>query len=124
MKAGVGESWKGRDMRRVIEENWGMLGPKLRGKLRVWVGEADEYFLNNAVHRLDEALSRLQPPCDARFEYGAGQGHGWNPRSMASVWQEMQEVAERGARGQGGREAWFKARFLHPGACAHCKAGR
>jgi len=124
MTAGVGETWKARDLRRVIEENWRMLAPKLRGKLRVWVGEADEYFLNNAVHRMDEALARLQPPAEARFEYGAGKGHGWNPRPMTSMWREMQEVAERGAQGQGGRDAWFKARFLHTGACPHCKAGR
>src|SRR5262249_34130160 len=42
------EHWKQYDLRLVLEKNWKTLGPKLRGKLRIWVGEADEYFLNNA----------------------------------------------------------------------------
>ena len=45
------EHWKSYDLRRVLEANWAELGPKLRGKLHIWVGEADDYFLNNAVHR-------------------------------------------------------------------------
>ena len=40
----------------VLEKNWATLGPKLRGKLHIWVGEADDYFLNNAVHLLDDFL--------------------------------------------------------------------
>ena len=55
------EHWKAYDLRRVLEERWAELGPKLKGKLHIWIGEADDYFLNNAVHRLDEFLSR--PPC-------------------------------------------------------------
>ncbi len=50
------EHWKQYDLRLVLQTNWKTLGPKLRSKLRIWVGEADEYFLNNAVHRLDEFL--------------------------------------------------------------------
>ena len=36
------EHWKAYDLRRVLEENWPTLGPKLRGKLHIWVGEADD----------------------------------------------------------------------------------
>ena len=34
-------------------KNWADLGPKLRGKLHVYAGDGDDYFLNNAVRRLD-----------------------------------------------------------------------
>jgi hypothetical protein len=44
----------------VLEQNWTALGPKLQGKIHIWVGDADD-FLNNAVHQLDEFLSRAQP---------------------------------------------------------------
>ncbi|HEX8200116.1 MAG TPA: alpha/beta hydrolase-fold protein, partial [Isosphaeraceae bacterium] len=44
--------WARYDLRRVLQDGWATLGPKLRGKLHIWVGEADDYFLNNAVHRL------------------------------------------------------------------------
>ena len=121
---GTGNAWARWDLRRVIEENWATLAPKLRGKIRVWVGESDEYFLNHAVHRLAESMGRLVPPAEARFEFGPGQGHGWNPRSMPEVWREMQAAADAGARADTGREAYFRSRFLHGTACPHCKGGR
>jgi hypothetical protein len=121
---GTPERWGKWDLRRMLEENWGVLGPKLKGKLRVWVGEADEYFLNHGVHRMDEFLLRTDPAAAARFEYGAGRGHGWNPRPMPMVWREMQEVLDGGAPVESGREAYFRSRFLHGAACVHCKGGR
>src|SRR5262249_40093658 len=54
--------WKAYDLRRILEERWPELGPRLEGKLHIWVGEADDYFLNNAVHRLDRFLSPPPPP--------------------------------------------------------------
>ena len=66
--------WKSYDLRLVLERNWPALGPKLRGKLHVWVGEADDYFLNNAVHRLDAFLSRARPAYEGSIHYGAGAG--------------------------------------------------
>ncbi len=129
MKPGVGEAWARWDLRRVIEDNWATLASKLGGKIRVWVGESDEYFLNHAVHRLAETMGRLVPAAGARFEFGPGKGHGWNPRPLPEVWREMQAAADAGAAaaaaaGGGGREAYFKARFMHGGHCPHCKGGR
>ncbi len=60
------EHWKKYDLRRVLEANWAEIGPKLKGKLHIWVGEADDYFLNNAVHRLDNFLRRPSPASKAR----------------------------------------------------------
>jgi len=124
MTPGTGTNWARWDLRRVIEGNWESLAPKLKGKIRVWVGESDEYFLNHAVHRLAESMAKLEPPAGARFEFGPGKGHGWNPRSQPEVWREMQAAADAGAPREGGREAYFKSRFLHGAACVHCKGGR
>jgi len=121
---GTGTRWARWDLRRVIEDNWETLAPKLRGKIRVWVGEADEYFLNHAVHRLADSMAQLTPPAEARFEFGPGQGHGWNPRPPKAMWREMQAAADAGAPKESGRDAYFKSRFLHGAACAHCKGGR
>ena len=54
----VAEQWKKYDLRLVLEANWQTLGPKLRGKLHIAAGEADDYFLNNAVHLLDKPSPR------------------------------------------------------------------
>ena len=86
------EHWKKYDLRRVLEANWAALGPKLKGKLHIWVGEADDYFLNNAVHRLDNFLSTAEPPFEGSISFGRGQGHCWigiTPKAM------MKAMAER-----------------------------
>jgi hypothetical protein len=86
--------WKTYDLRRVLEDNWAELAPKLRGKLHIWVGEADDYFLNNAVHRLDSFLSHAQPPYDGSISYGPGQGHCWSGISERVMMKQMaQRVA-------------------------------
>jgi hypothetical protein len=81
----VAEHWRAYDLRHILESRWAELGPKLRGKLHIWVGEADDFFLNNAVHRLDAFLARARPPYEGSITYGPGQGHCWigiAPREM------------------------------------------
>jgi hypothetical protein len=86
--------WRKYDLRVQMEENWRMLGPKLRGKIYISVGEADDYYLNNAVHLLDEFLRRANPPADARIVYGPGRGHCWSSISEAQMMKEMAAAAE------------------------------
>ena len=73
----VAAQWKKYDLRLYIEANWKTLGPKLRGKIHLWVGDADNYFLNNAVHLLDASLSHADPPFIGEIVYGPGKGHTW-----------------------------------------------
>jgi hypothetical protein len=94
------DHWKAYDIRLVLEENWPALGPKLRGKLHIWVGEADDFYLNNAVHRLDEFLSRAQPAYEGSITYGPGHGHCWMALSERELMQQMalRMEAARGSR--------------------------
>ncbi len=85
----VAEQWKPYDLRMVMEQNWATLGPKLRGKLHISVGDADNYFLNNGVHLLDDFLSRAKPPYEGRIVYGPGKGHGWSDVSTSQMLKEM-----------------------------------
>jgi len=89
------EHWKRYDLRMVLEQNWKTLGPKLRGKLTIWVGEADEYFLNNAVHLLDAFLSRADPPYEGKIIYGPGKGHGWMAFSEREMMDQMAAAIEK-----------------------------
>src|SRR5262249_13066085 len=77
------------------EENWKTLGPKLRGKIHISVGEADDYYLNNAVHLLDDFLKRANPSAEARITYGPGKGHCWSSISEAQMMTEMAVAVER-----------------------------
>jgi Putative esterase len=89
--------WQSYDLRRVLEANWAELGPKLRGKLHIWVGEADDYFLNNAVHRLDNFLSLAEPPFEGTINFGRGKGHCWIGVSQKAMMKQMaQRLAARG----------------------------
>ncbi len=83
--------WKKYDLRRMLEANWAELGPKLKGKLHIWVGEADDYFLNNAVHRLDNFLSTAEPPFEGSISYGRGQGHCWIGITQKAMMKAMAE---------------------------------
>lgn len=85
----VVEHWKRYDLRMVLEQNYQKLAPKLRGKIHIWVGDADSYFLNNAVHMLDDFLAKQQPSLEAKFYYGAGKGHCWLGLTERQMIDEM-----------------------------------
>jgi hypothetical protein len=85
----VVEHWKQYDLRLVLEKNWPTLGPKLRGKIHVWVGEGDDYFLNNAVHRLDAFLSRAKPAYEGKITFGMRRDHGWRGLTERELIDEM-----------------------------------
>jgi hypothetical protein len=85
----VAEQWRKYDLRLVLESAWPTLGPKLRGKIHIWVGETDDYFLNNAVHLLDAFLSTADPPYEGTILYGAGQGHGWPGVGESELMRQM-----------------------------------
>jgi hypothetical protein len=57
----------------------------------VWVGDADDYFLNNGVHRLKAAAVKFtEPKFDGVIEIEMRKGHGggW---SRAKIRTEMLE---------------------------------
>lgn len=45
----VAAAWKPYDIRLMLQENWATLGPQLAGKLNIFVGEQDNFFLDGAV---------------------------------------------------------------------------
>ncbi len=94
----VAGRWKKYDLRMELESHWKTLGSKLKGKLHIWVGDADDYFLNNAVHLLDDFLSRADPPPGGYIRYGPGKGHTGMPLSTYELLKEMQDAFERTAR--------------------------
>jgi S-formylglutathione hydrolase FrmB len=87
----VASHWKTYDLRSVLESRWAELGPKLKGKLHIWVGDADDYFLNNAVHRLDDFLRGAQPPFEGTITFSPRQGHCWIPVSDSAIMKQMAE---------------------------------
>jgi len=94
----VAEQWKKYDLRIFVEQNWQSLAPKLRGKLHIWVGEADDYFLNNGVHLFDDFISKAEPKFDGSILYNRTGRHGWNPKPFAETMKEMVQRFEQTAK--------------------------
>ena len=66
------------DLSHILQRDWATLGPKLRGKLRIYVGDMDNYYLNNAVYEVEKFLKSATPPADAIVDYGDRAEHCWN----------------------------------------------
>ena len=67
------------DLRYILQRDWHVLGPKLRGKIHIYCGTMDNYYLNNAVVLMEEFLKGTTDPYyDGVVDYGHGAEHCWN----------------------------------------------
>ena len=67
------------DIRYILERDWKTLGPKLKGKLNIYVGDMDNYYLNNAVYLMEDFLENTKAPYyDGDVDYGDRAEHCWN----------------------------------------------
>lgn len=76
----VAEYWKENyDLRHIMERDWSKLGPKLEGKINIYCGDMDNYYLNNAVYLMEEFLENTKEPYyDGDVDYGDRAEHCWN----------------------------------------------
>lgn len=75
----VAAYWKEHyDLSHILQRDWRTLGPQLKGKLRIYVGDMDNYYLNNAVYEVEKFLKQADPPADAVVDYGDRDEHCWN----------------------------------------------
>ncbi len=87
----VAEQWKKFDLRHYLETNWSWLGPKLVGKLHIYVGDMDTFYLNNAVVLMEKFLESTKDPYYAGVvKYGDGKPHCWGP-SAAELYPLFKE---------------------------------
>lgn len=69
----IAESWRRYDIRLILEQNWPTLAPRLAGKLHVYMGAEDTYYLEGATRLLGESLKKLGS--DAVVEIVPGRDH-------------------------------------------------
>lgn len=76
----VAEYWRENyDLRYILERDWSTLGSKLEGKLHIYVGDMDNYYLNNAVYLTEAFLeSTTNPFYGGVVDYGDRAEHCWN----------------------------------------------
>jgi hypothetical protein len=71
------------DLNVKLQREWELLGPKVQGKLHIYVGSDDTYFLNDAVYLMENFLKRTGSeghgvPYEGEVTYGPRAEHCWN----------------------------------------------
>lgn len=66
------------DLSNIIARDWATLAPKLKGKIHVYVGSGDNYYLTDSVYFAQERLESLEPKYEGTVAYGDRAEHCWN----------------------------------------------
>ncbi len=69
----VAKAWEKYDVSRKLRDNWKTLGPKLKGKLHIYMGGADTFHLDEPLRVFEAEMKKLGS--DARIEFLAGRTH-------------------------------------------------
>ncbi len=73
----VVEYWRENyDLRHILARDWKKIGPKLAGKIHIFIGDQDTYLLEEATFKLQEFLESTKDPYYAgSFDIGKRQPH-------------------------------------------------
>lgn len=76
----VAAYWKENyDLKYILERDWDEIGEKLVGKINIYCGDMDNYYLNNAVYLMEEFLENTSNPYyGGEVDYGDRAEHCWN----------------------------------------------
>ncbi len=76
----VANYWKENfDLTYILKRDWAKNGENWKGKIRIYCGDMDNYYLNNAVYLAEGVLNSLQSPAyDGAVDYGDRAEHCWN----------------------------------------------
>jgi hypothetical protein len=71
------------DLDAMLQRDWKTLGPKLQGKIHLYVGSDDTYMLNDAVYLMQDFLDKTGTPgygvpYEGEVKYGPRAEHCWN----------------------------------------------
>jgi hypothetical protein len=68
------------DLSHILQRDWSKgLGKKLQGKVNIYVGDMDNYYLNDAVYLAEDFLKTTNdPPYGGEVDYGDRAEHCWN----------------------------------------------
>jgi S-formylglutathione hydrolase FrmB len=89
----VAEHWKKYDLKLHLLDNWSEIGPKLQGKIWIWMGDMDNFILNPATRSFHEYLMTTQDPrSDAMVIFEPMKGHCWeysHRKVLEMIWDKL-----------------------------------
>jgi hypothetical protein len=76
----VAEYWREHyDLGDILRRDWKKLGPRLEGKIHIYCGDMDNYYLNDAVYLVEDFLKSTKDPYyGGEVDYGDRAEHCWN----------------------------------------------
>jgi hypothetical protein len=79
------------DLQAYIRDNWHTIGRELKGKVHIYCGDMDNFYLNSSVYLLQQLFQDSKGPhYSASFEYGRPmKGHGWQPMTNGELVKAM-----------------------------------
>ena len=78
------------DLSNIISRDWATLAPKLQGKLHIFVGNGDNYYLTDSVYYGQERLEALKPAYNGEVLYGDRAEHCWNgDPTLPNAWSRL-----------------------------------
>jgi hypothetical protein len=94
----VAEAWRAFDLSEQVAQRWSTIGQDVAGRLCVYVGTEDTYFLNGGVRFFEQTVASLPGPApDFQFIYGTAQPHGWSPVSTTEMLTTMADFIAKHA---------------------------
>lgn len=87
------------DLRYYLQTNWPRIGPALVGKIHLFVGDMDNFYLNLAVYLMEDFLKNTTDPYyGGSVEYGRPmKGHGWLPVGLPQLVRTMADQVSKDA---------------------------
>lgn len=95
----IAEQWSKYDLTKILQNHWHTLGPKLQGKIWIWMGDMDGLYSNVATWFLKKYLdTTTDPKSDATIIFTPMAGHmaKWSDRSALTLVAHRAEQIENG----------------------------
>lgn len=87
------------DLNEYLKRNWSKIGPSLIGKIHIYTGDMDTYYLNPAVVLMEEFLEKTDPYYDGSVTYGDREPHCWGPERtelLQLIANQVEKMAPKG----------------------------
>lgn len=90
----VAEYWIKYDFKIYLKEHWNEVGPKLQGKIFIWMGDMDHFYLNLGTRAVADFLETTESPkSDAEIIFSPVEGH-CSQYSHRTVLEQIQQKLE------------------------------
>jgi S-formylglutathione hydrolase FrmB len=86
-------AWEKYDIARILRRNWRQLGSRLNGKIHLYVGTADNYYLDEPARLLQQTIKELGGTATFVFLPGRTHENVYEEGISEQIWQDIWNTA-------------------------------